>query len=637
VAEVPIPSSTIDGISMVFDGVVTTIVSGSQGSVASATDWSFPTSAQDGGSYGSMYYTWDHHTSAFASGGGFTHPGAIERNIDFRGQGYYGFSFSDLVQGAAINGISVVVTGYRTNTSSLPLTITISPYRSALGNYRTPGTSNTPFGTKSLSFISTSSASPDSITVGGSMDTWLATTDKRPWASDDFSSLYVVLRSEGSVSDIMPVYVDAIAVKVHYNTSIGDSSVQYDSIVYTYGDEVIQTGKNGPPPDSSTGAMFQGQLVLNDRNDPSIVRYSYPENPDAFPPSYYLNFETKESDSVKAIRVVNNRLVVGLGSSLWRVAYLPSEKDATFDRGRAVEAISRDYGVVNPMCACTFSPDGPSEYLAFVSNQGIHYTDGYSFTTLTDGVNWRTISGAGWDWDFGNNWGSGETYTPICLINDKENQLLRFYFRNDALGEESYMCLPLSYGSGHWANGQGKIGGLLHMRNYHAATSAFAPLNSAWPVERSDKTMNFYFGYGAQSNSATTGAGFATGAGGGKIYREDGTNIPSKDATMQFTTRRMYLAGLSKEWKLNEVYGYAGSYSGSPVVTYTAKNTKTNSTGEVTLGAKSITLAGQQLHKVNFKQMNEGLRLVCQVSASAYRQESLVLDGENFGVEDSGR
>jgi hypothetical protein len=149
--------------------------------------------------------------------------------------------------------------------------------------------------------------------------------------------------------------------------------------------------------------------------------------------------------------------------------------------------------------------------------------------------------------------------------------------------------------------------------------------------------MNFYFGYGAQSNSATTGAGFATGAGGGKIYREDGTNIPSKDATMQFTTRRMYLAGLSKEWKLNEVYGYAGSYSGSPVVTYTAKNTKTNSTGEVTLGAKSITLAGQQLHKVNFKQMNEGLRLVCQVSASAYRQESLVLDGENFGVEDSGR
>jgi hypothetical protein len=99
----------------------------------------------------------------------------------------------------------------------------------------------------------------------------------------------------------------------------------------------------------------------------------------------------------------------------------------------------------------------------------------------------------------------------------------------------------------------------------------------------------------------------------------------------------MYLAGLSKEWRLNEVYGYAGSYTGGPVVTYTAKNTKTNGTGEATVGAKSITLTGQQLHKVNFQQMCEGLTLVGSVVASSYRQENIVLDGENFGIEDSGR
>jgi hypothetical protein len=321
------------------------------------------------------------------------------------------------------------------------------------------------------------------------------------------------------------------------------------------------------------------------------------------------------------IKVVNNRLVVGLGGSLWRVNYLPTEKDASFDRGKATEAITRSYGVVNPMCCCAFTPDGASEQLAFVSNQGIHYTDGYNFTTLTDGVDWRTdcLSIA-------------STSAPIALINDKENQILRFYYRNDALGNESYMCLPLCYGAGQWVGGQAKVGGLLHMRNYHSATSAYAPLKSAWQLDRSTGGVDFLFGYGVQSNNST-----ATGAGGGKVYRETGTDIPSLDSTLQYTTRRMYLAGLSKEWRLNEVYGYAGNYTGNPVVTYTAKNTKTNGTGEATVGSKSITLTGQQLHKVNFQQMNEGLRLQGQVTASAYRQESIVLDGESFGLEDSGR
>jgi hypothetical protein len=371
--------------------------------------------------------------------------------------------------------------------------------------------------------------------------------------------------------------------------------------------------------------MFQDSLVVNDLSDPSLIRYSYPGSPESFPASYYLNFETRENDAVKMIRVVNNRLIVGLQTSLWRVNYLPSERDATFDRGKATECITKSYGVVNPMCCCTFTPDGASEQLAFVSNQGIHYTDGYNFTSLTDGVDWRTDCLS-----------TASTSTPIALINDKESCILRFYYRNDALTPETYMCLPLCYGAGHWVNGQAKVGGLLHMRNYHAATIAYAPLKSAWQAERSNGSVDFLFGYGVQTNNGTTNA-TATGAGGGKVYRETGTDIPAADSTLQYTTRRMYLAGLSKEWRLNEVYGYAGSYTGTPIVTYTAKNTKTNGTGEATVGSKSITLTGQQLHRVNFQQMNEGLRLACQVTASAYRQESIVLDGENFGLEDSGR
>jgi hypothetical protein len=40
---------------------------------------------------------------------------------------------------------------------------------------------------------------------------------------------------------------------------------------------------------------------------------------------------------------------------------------------------------------------------------------------------------------------------------------------------------------------------------------------------------------------------------------------------------------------------------------------------------------------VNFQQMCEGLRLTERIVVNNfYRQESIVLDGENFGLEDSG-
>ena len=38
--------------------------------------------------------------------------------------------------------------------------------------------------------------------------------------------------------------------------------------------------------------------------------------------------------------------------------YLPSERDASFDRGKATEMISRSYGILGPMLATTFTIDG---------------------------------------------------------------------------------------------------------------------------------------------------------------------------------------------------------------------------------------------------------------------------------------
>src|SRR4029077_5340379 len=163
-------------------------------------------------------------------------------------------------------------------------------------------------------------------------------------------------------------------------------------------------------------------------------------------------------------RVVNDRLVVCLDASTWRLNYLPSERDASFDRGKSKSPISSTYGCIHPMCATVFSPGGAQDYLAFVSHHGVHSTDGFSFETYTDGLDWDRILRPG-------------SSTPIALINDRQRCLLLFYFQNTAdYGPETFLCLAMSYGEGHWQNGRPKICGLTHMRNH--AGGIFASLQS---------------------------------------------------------------------------------------------------------------------------------------------------------------
>jgi hypothetical protein len=165
------------------------------------------------------------------------------------------------------------------------------------------------------------------------------------------------------------------------------------------------------------------------------------------------------------------------------------------------------------------------------------------------------------------------------------------------------------------------------MRNFDPGSSQTAEVKSGWVAPRVNGDSSFYIGYGG-----------ATAAGAGKVYIEAGTTIPAQDPTMKFTTRRMYLADLGHEWEVGEVYGYALNYDGTgPQVSYQLLTTKTNDTGETSTVAKTLTLGGQALHKVIFRRMCEGARISFIATASAYSQERLVIDGTDFGLEDSGR
>ena len=528
-------------------------------------------------------------------------------------QGTYNFSLGS-VKGTII-GIVAEIQGY-TSVGVGPASVQVSiGRRAADGAFYPlgPPGSPPPSVSKQGLLTSTNSGSPTTLTLGSSTDRWVpanypgfADTD----VDTNFMALIYVI-SEGE-----SVGIDYIKLTVYYNGA-SDSVVQFPTIVYTFGDITSQVAKNFPPPSSSTGDLFQDSLVVNDVAAPSLVKYSFPGEPESFPSTYFIDFETRDNDRVRAIRVVNNRLMVGLDNSLWRVNYLPSERDSSFDRGKAIEVVSRGYGILGPMLCCTYQVDGESEQLAFISNKGLHSTDGFNTIMRSKNQDWRNYISL------------TSTSTPIALLNDPENRCLRFYYRNDSLGNETYMCLWASYDRGDIdEEGNFKFSGPVHMRNKDAVGGGFAPVESAWALPRSSGNTGIYVGYG----------GTSAAAGAGKVYFETGATIPSEDQTCQYTTRRIYAAGLSAEWMLDDLYGYCGTYTGSPILTYTFKGTKTNDTGETTRGTKVITLAGQPLHHVSPKVAAEGMRInmVCS-GASAFQQEMLVLGSTVYGTEDSGR
>jgi hypothetical protein len=407
---------------------------------------------------------------------------------------------------------------------------------------------------------------------------------------------------------------DYVKTTVWYAATV-DGTVQYPTIVYTFSDIVSQVSKNHPPPSSSTGDLYEDSVVLNDVSNPALVWWSFPGEPESFPPTYFIDFETQDNDRVTNIKTVNNVLMVGLKTSLWKINSLPSERSASFERGKAIEVVSTTYGIANEMCACVFTMPGRGDLLAFASDSGIHATDGFGFDTYTDGLNWANIISTN----------PAIISTPLALINDPSKQELLFYFRNDALDPETFQCLHLNYSTEHLQGGRPKVSGPVHMRN--AVGAAFASLESAWPVRRSTGQTQIYLGYG----------GTATAASAGSVMRENGTTIPATDPTMGYVTRRMYLADFANEWLLGDVFGYTSNYTGTPAISYVVEKTKTNDAGTATAGPKTITLGGQKLHMVSPRIMGEGMRVSASVSASAFTQEMLVIDGENWTEQDSGR
>lgn len=585
-----------------------------------ATDTSVTGSFPDGTTWSSVANEWASATRLTANDGSYASATSVLNTYqtgDAYQQAIYKFNFGSFK--GVVLGIEAEIKGYVAS-GSAPIDVDITLgmkneyfYSKLPSSFRMADSIVGGRATKTARISSTNSAAPTVAVVGSSSDRWVSSS-KPGFTDDEINSddfiVVLTVREKASKS----LGVDYVKLSIYNGASVV-STVQYPAISYNFGGIVAQVGRNFPPPSSNTGDIFEDSLVVNDMNNRSLIRWSYPGEPESFPPPYYLDFETNENDVVTCIRTVNNKVVVGLENKLWRMNYLPSERDASFDRGKAANTISNQYGIVNPMCATTISIEGQSETLAFISNFGLHTTDGYNVVTRSKNLTWEY---------------SGALGTPIALLNDTENRCLRVYYRQST-DPDKELCLWASYDrSDIDAEGNFKFSGPVSMANYSGGN--YARLETAWNVIKSDGASRFYMGYSS-----------GTAQGGGMVYSEysDGLGtIPGYTSNYKYKTRRMYLNGIGGEWMVDDLYGYCGTYTGSPLLTYTLEGTKTNlSVASPVTTSKTITLSGQELHRTSPKISVEGLTVACTMTyplSIDYGQESLVIGSKSLGYEDSG-
>jgi hypothetical protein len=210
------------------------------------------------------------------------------------------------------------------------------------------------------------------------------------WTNTDTSTLAVELgivkQGFNNRLDVYDVYI-----KIWY-TSV---NVDFNGPAYrvvTYRDQVGTTVSDPArllPPVCTTGDFFQGCLVLNDLSQINTLRYSLPDDPEAFPKPYRLTFNTRKRDRITFIRSFNGILFVGLENTVKRVMYLPRETDTDMTSGLAHEDIATDHGVPGPFCATLFDMPGKGVFMAYASTSGMFISNGIWTLPLNVDLDWE--------------------------------------------------------------------------------------------------------------------------------------------------------------------------------------------------------------------------------------------------------
>ena len=126
-----------------------------------------------------------------------------------------------------------------------------------------------------------------------------------------------------------------------------------------------------PPRPWDMGMHYQGSVVLNNLDEPTVLQYSIPGQPEYFPSVNVLPVITKGEDEILAMARVNDYAVVLTRDNLHRINYLPTESDPPDE---PLQLISTEGGVSRRASTIVTLPQGTG--FVWLSSSQLNLTSG---------------------------------------------------------------------------------------------------------------------------------------------------------------------------------------------------------------------------------------------------------------------
>jgi hypothetical protein len=460
---------------------------------------------------------------------------------------------------------------------------------------------------------------------------------------DPYFGIQVAVKFRSTAARDSWVVIHGITMQIMYtgtSSKVSQANKFYDAVSLEIAGTQVPFGANKAAPAASTGAIFDGSLVINSKNEPNKLYYSVPGYPDYFPTDvYWFELPGVHNDRITYIGTINGRLVVGTRGNLWRINYLPSQDDASFQRGQAIDLISDSVGIVNPASACTFTNANGQLELAFVDANGVYSTDGYSVRKLSQDLLWVGNNGVVATSMAANN----NIYTAIRgLVNDPRTQTLRLLTSSRTfIG--SYAAIHAKQGGGlKWTTSKAYSYASVGAQDYVAFPNCIHSLrraNGTWLVT-----------YGMDMARTMGGAERNVAGIGGTVLREDSSDtttfsqpfaIPNQDFPY-IKTRAISPNGPGSELSVDGLclHGFKQTTLGGAPTSLGCSVTADMSFTNAPPSTSSAALPSVQGAKANYAGIDgvngEEVQFTIQMSdRNMFELHGIIMDASDFGEVDT--
>lgn len=367
--------------------------------------------------------------------------------------------------------------------------------------------------------------SPNLITFGGPENSWLTGDGSEyEWVASSFADNKILIRIVPRVWQTVPIGAFDVKSRCYdadirlyaEGTTLATADIAYPTLPTPILD--LPTDWLGPaPPASSTGTVFEDALVLNDTADRTRLVFSLVDDPEIFPPAYFLPIDLPVADEIVCLNSTQDFLMVGMTRHIVRVDYLPSAENFAVSRGRVFSVVSNQHGIVGPLASDLVHVENAPTLIAFIDrNFGLCGFDGHRVYQLVEGLDWAGHV-------------DKSKLDKSILINYPRWAALVFYFSS---AKSNYLDSFMVF---HYHPSQLRKSGRFKVTG---------------PCKIPESV------YATLRNDPTDGIGILLRTAGGKTYLEDaGTLDESKiGRRMRIRTREIFPLGIGSEAKIERLY-----------------------------------------------------------------------------------